>query len=393
MMRNYVIFTISFFLSFVNFMIFYSFPFRLAQLGLANSFAGVVVGIAACLTLTMRLISGVFVDKIRLRWAISSTSLLYCFAIMLMASDIELNVFIGRLALGALLGTMSTLLMFYSLIESENGVEKSKNVSLITFFNVLPTCLAPYAALKMTQQWGAESVTIIALYLFIFCVLLAIFLDIQTGRKTVLAKEESLSIVTGIKGLLALREIRITVLILSLVYVISGTTVTFLPSYLMAAGITDPAPYFLVFTLCMMLPRLCLKRFMPSSPRFPAFLLGLCTLMAVIGTFCNYFLPGKGAWYFTGAVLCGTTLGIIYPAVMSYVVCTISSRLSGTSSSLVAASADLGVIVSNLSLGAVGMTLGLKPAMLLPVVASCAALLLLMASVVSLKIIKKESST
>ncbi|MEZ2605024.1 MFS transporter [Kluyvera intermedia] len=391
-MRNYIIFTISFFLSFVNFMIFYSFPFRLNQIGLENSFAGIIVGVAACLTLTMRLAFGVIIDKFRLRWALSITALLYCCSIMLISSDAEFNVFIGRLTLGALLGAMSTLLMFYSLTGSENSAEKSKNVSLITFFNVLPTCLAPYVALRLTQQWGAESVTLIALYLFTICLLLAVILDFQSEKKLLLSKHETTSTISGIKGLLALRELRTAVYILALIYVISGTTVTFLPSYLMAVGITDPAPYFLVFTIFMMLPRLFLKKYMPSSSRFPAFFIGLCSFMAVVGTLCNYFLPGTGVWYFSGAILCGTTLGIIYPAIMSYVVCTASSSLSGTSSSLVAAAADLGVIVSNLSLGVVGMSLGLKPAMLLPVVASCAALLLLIARVASITFIKKESS-
>lgn len=391
-MRNYIIFTISFFLSFVNFMIFYSFPFRLAQIGLANSFAGLIVGIAACLTLTMRLVSGVVIDRFQLRWAISAVAVLYCCAIMLINSDSEINVFIGRLALGALLGTMSTLLMFYSLIGSKEGTDKSKNVALITFFNVLPTCLAPYVALKLTQQWGAGSVTLIALYLFIICVLMAVVLDIQTGKPPVSAHVEKGSLLSGIITLLSLCEVRTAVVILSLIYVISGTTVTFLPSYLMSAGITDPAPYFLVFTICMMLPRLCLKRFMPSTSRFPGFLIGLCTCMAVIGSFCNYFLPGKGIWYFSGAVFCGTTLGIIYPAVMSYMVCTASSDLSGTSSSLVAAAADSGVIISNLTLGAIGMTLGMKAAMLLPVFASCAALLLLVTRLASGTMLKKEPS-
>jgi MFS family permease len=391
-MRNYIIFTISFFLSFVNFMIFYSFPFRLAQIGLTNSFAGIIVGVAACLTLIMRLVSGVIIDKFRLRWGLSAAALLYCCSIMLISSDTEFNVFIGRLTLGALLGTMSTLLMYYSLTMSKNGAEKSKNVSLITFFNVLPTCLAPYVALKLTQQWGAESVTLIALYLFIICALLAVILDFNSGRNMFLPEHESASMVSNIKELFALRELRAAVYILVLIYVISGTTVTFLPSYLMAEGIMDPAPYFLVFTFCMMLPRLCLKKYMPNSSRFPAFFIGLCSLMAVAGTLCNYFLPGNGIWYFSGAILCGTTLGIIYPAIMSYVVCTASASLSGTSSSLVAAAADLGVIVSNLSLGIVGMSLGLKPAMLIPVAASCAALFLFLVRAASLTFFKKESS-
>lgn len=391
-MRNYMIFTISFFLSFVNFMIFYSFPFRLAQIGLENSFAGLIVGVAACLTLTMRLVSGILIDRFRMRWAMSVVALMYCCAIMLIDSNAEANVFIGRLALGALLGTMSTLLMFYSLIGSKEGAEKSNNVALITFFNVLPTCLAPYVALKLTQQWGAGSVTLIALYLFVICVFFAVVLDIQTGKQPVSLNAENGSIVKGVRELLGLRDLRTAVIILALVYVISGTTVTFLPSYLMSAGISDPAPYFLIFTICMMLPRLCLRRFMPSSPRFPVFLIGLCTCMAVVGSLCNYFLPGKDLWYFSGAVFCGTTLGIIYPAVMSYMVCTASSNLSGTSSSIVAAAADSGVIISNLSLGTVGMTLGLKTAMLLPVLASCAALVLLFVRVASGAVIKKESS-
>lgn len=282
--------------------------------------------------------------------------------------------------------------MYHSLITSKNGEEKSKNVSLITFFNVLPTCLAPYIALKLTQTWGAESVTLIALYLFIICALLAVMLDFHSGKIQQLTKQESFSMVGSIKELLTLCEIRTAVYILALIYVISGTTITFLPSYLMGAGIADPAPYFLVFTICMMLPRLCLKKYMPNSSRFPVFFIGMCSLMATAGTLCNYFLPGKGIWYISGAILCGTTLGIIYPAIMSYVVCTASSSLSGTSSSLVAAAADFGVIVSNFSLGIVGMSFGLKTAMLLPVVASCLALVLLLARVVSPTFIKKEPS-
>lgn len=391
-MRNYIIFAISFFLSFVNFMIFYSFPFRIEQIGLTSSVAGVIVGIAACLTLTMRLVSGVIIDKFRLRWALSSAALLYCFSIMLISSDTALNVFIGRLTLGALLGTMSTLLMYHSLITSKNGEEKSKNVSLITFFNVLPTCLAPYIALKLTQEWGAESVTLIALYLFIICAVLAVLLDFHSGKNILIAEHEPTSMTSSIKGLLALCELRTAVYILALVYVISGTTITFLPSYLMSAGIEDPAPYFLIFTLCMMLPRLFLKKYMPNSSRFPVFFIELCSLMAVAGTLCNYFLPGTGIWYIAGAVLCGTTLGIIYPAIMSYVVCTASSSLSGTSSSLVAAAADLGVIVSNFSLGIIGMSFGLKAAMLLPVATSGMALFLLLARAVSPTLIKKEPS-
>lgn len=153
-MNNHIVFAVSFILSFVNFMIFYSYPFKLEELGIENGVVGLIVGGATVLTLIMRLVSGVLIDRIRPRWALFITAFLYCGSLLLINFNWVSSVIMGRLAQGALLGGMSTLLMYYSIAFSNNAVEKSKNVSMITFFNVLPTCLAPFVALKITQTWG-----------------------------------------------------------------------------------------------------------------------------------------------------------------------------------------------------------------------------------------------
>ncbi|RMO84369.1 putative Membrane protein, partial [Pseudomonas syringae pv. maculicola] len=75
-MKNYIVFSTSFILSFVNFMIFYSYPFKLEEMGVENGIAGLVVGGATVLTLIMRLVSGVVADRIKTRWAMFITTIL-----------------------------------------------------------------------------------------------------------------------------------------------------------------------------------------------------------------------------------------------------------------------------------------------------------------------------
>lgn len=375
-MMNYIIFTVSFFLSFVNFMIFYSYPFRLEELGFENSTAGIVVGVATIFTLLMRIVSGILVDRFRFHWAIFITALLYSGALILINIDQYLTVIIGRLALGALLGIMSTLLMYYSLIKSENSEEKSKNVSMITFFNVMPTCLAPFISLKITQHWGGSTVAQVGIILFIICLVFSFILDLKTSA--IGGKSSAQEINVDIKSSVIFKHPSVvsSLTILALVYVISGTTVTFLPIYLIQSGIKDPSGYFLVFTVCMMLPRLLLKKYMPKDSNFPFFFLGICTVFSLLGTVSNFYLA-NGYLVLLGAVFCGTTLGLIYPTVMSYVVCCFKNNLAGTSSSMVAAAADFGVIVSNLGLALISAYFSEKTAMALPILTSCMALVLL----------------
>lgn len=373
-MNNPIVFAVSFILSFVNFMIFYSYPFKLEELGVENGVVGLIVGGATVLTLAMRLVSGVLLDRIRPRKALFITTVMYCGALLLINLNWVTSVVIGRLALGALLGGMSTLLMYYSIAFSNSAAEKSKNVSMITFFNVLPTCLAPFLAIKITQIWGGGSVVLGSLVLFLICLVLSFVLDIQRRSVDVLSAVDSAKPAKGITHIFADKNIRTVVLILALVYVISGTTVTFLPFFLIGKGMNDPSWYFLIFTICMMLPRLLLNKYLPKDSRFPTQILTVCVASAILGTFSNYLLVGSGLVYI-GAVFCGAALGLIYPAIMSYVVCSVDQTLTGTSSSIVAAAADIGVITSNVGLGIVSVALGEDVAMILPIIASCAAML------------------
>ncbi|KLU15826.1 MULTISPECIES: MFS transporter [Xenorhabdus] len=374
-MKSHLIFSVSFFLSFVNFLIFYSYPFRLETLGVENGVAGLVVGTATIFTLIMRVISGIVIDKFRLKRAMLTTAILYSLSLLLINGDWEFTVIAGRLGLGGLLGIMSTLLMYYTLTVSDDRAEKSRNVSMFTFFNALPTCLAPFIALKMAQIWGVNSVTVLAVILFFFCLLLVLLLDIQTisigGGDG--STEEGFS--ESLRCVIADKNVRASIMVLSLIYVISGTTVTFLPTYFLESGMNDPSWYFLVFTLCMMLPRLLLKKHMPQDSIFPSRLLMICVTLGLAGNLANYLLTNN-QFVLVGAVCNGMTLGIIYPVVMSYVVCCVGRNLSGTLSSVVAAAADLGVILSNIGLGILSVSISDDIAMMFPVIASATALLI-----------------
>ncbi|MDE9483927.1 MFS transporter [Xenorhabdus bovienii] len=391
-MKNNLIFSVSFFLSFVNFLIFYSYPFRLEEMGVGNGVAGLVVGAATIFTLIMRITSGIIIDKFRLKWAMLITAILYSLSLFLINGNWEFTVIAGRLGLGCLLGIMSTLLMYYMLTSSDDRAEKSRNVSMFTFFNALPTCLAPFIALKMTQIWGVNSVTMIAVILFFFCLLLVFLLDIQTtsvgGRDG--SKEEKFS--ESLRRAIADKNVRASIMILSLIYAISGTTVTFLPAYFLKSGIHDPSWYFLVFTICMMLPRLLLKKHMPQDSIFPSRLLMICVTLGLAGNLANYLLA-KNQFVLVGAVCNGMTLGIIYPAVMSYVIYCVGKNLSGTLSSVVAAAADLGVILSNIGLGIISVLISDNIAMLFPVISSAAALLIVYLRMMAESHIKKEISS
>ncbi|AAO53750.1 MULTISPECIES: MFS transporter [Pseudomonas syringae group] len=370
-MKNYIVFSTSFILSFVNFMIFYSYPFKLEEMGVENGIAGLVVGGATVLTLIMRLVSGVVADRIKTRWAMFITTILYCSSLLLINLNWVPSVILGRLAQGALLGVLSTLLMYYSIAFSDNAAEKSKNVSMITFFNVLPTCLAPFIALKITQTWGGGSVALAALMLFLICLFLTFVLDARQTYSGIPDKTSSST--KGVLQIVTDSNVRTALIILGLVYIISGTTVTFLPFFLTKKGMSDPSWYFLVFTVSMMLPRLFLNKKLPKDSRFPTRILAACVVSAICGTLSNYFMVGSGFVYI-GAICCGAALGLIYPAVMSYVVCNIDQALVGTSSSVVAASADIGVIFSNIGLGVVVVKFGGDAAMLIPIITSCVAL-------------------
>ncbi|OCW23581.1 MFS transporter [Pseudomonas sp. S3E12] len=390
-MNNHIVFAVSFILSFVNFMIFYSYPFKLEELGIENGVVGLIVGGATVLTLIMRLVSGVLIDRIRPRWALFITAFLYCGSLLLINFNWVSSVIMGRLAQGALLGGMSTLLMYYSIAFSNNAVEKSKNVSMITFFNVLPTCLAPFVALKITQTWGGGSVSLAGLVLFLTCLLFTFVLDIQQNSVDVPSAADRTLPPKGITHVIADQNIRTAVIILALVYVISGTTVTFLPFFLIKKGMKDPSWYFLAFTICMMLPRLFLNKYLPKDSRFPTQILTVCVASAIFGTFSNYLLAGSSLVYI-GAVFCGAALGLIYPAVMSYVVCSVDQPLVGTSSSVVAASADIGVIASNVGLGIASVAFGEDTAMILPISTSCIALAFIISRVWAQNSIQKEAS-
>lgn len=375
-MRNYIIFAVSFLLSFVNFMIFYSYPFRLESLGVGGSTAGIIVGIATVFTLLMRVISGIVIDRFRMRWAIFITAFFYICSLIMININQYLSVIIGRLALGALLGVMSTLLMYYSLIKSESSEEKSKNVSMITFFNVLPTCLAPFISLKITQDFGGSAVSQLGIFLFIICLVFSFILDCKTQSIGGNYSSQEINVNNKSSHIFKNTSVLYALLILALVYVISGTTVTFLPTYLIKSGIEDPSWYFLLFTICMMLPRLLFKKYMPKNNVFPSFFLGVSTVLSIFGTACNFYLS-SGYSVLIGAVFCGTTLGLIYPAVMSYVVCCFKNNLAGTSSSIVAAAADSGVIISNLGLGVISVYVSEKSVMALPIITSLIAFSLL----------------
>lgn len=369
-MKSNAIYIISFFLSFVNFLIFYSYPFHLEALNMSQGTAGIVVGIATVLTLIMRLLSGYLLDRFKIRWGLFFTALLYSGALLLINSSLEWEVITGRLVLGALLGVMSTVLMYYSIISSKDNVATSRKVSLVTFFNVLPTCLAPFIALQLTQLYGVSSATMLAAPIFSICLVVSFFLDravLTNGSK----KASPSQLREGLKEVSQNRNVITAISILSLIYITSGTTVTFLPGFFLKAGTNNVAWYFLMFSICMMLPRILLKKHMPTDSSFPFGLLTGCVLLSLLGNLSNWLFAGSN-YVLIGAFCNGTMLGIIYPVVMAYAICCVDRHLSGTLTSVIASAADIGVIGANLLLGLFTVLLDEKIAMLIPIIASTA---------------------
>ncbi|MHC0449352.1 MAG: hypothetical protein ACRY3E_04620, partial [Candidatus Lariskella arthropodorum] len=166
--------------------------------------------------------------------------------------------------------------------------------------------------------------------------------------------------------------------LLSLVYITSGATVTFLPEFFLKSGNHHLTWYFLLFSICMVLPRLFIKKNM-STGAFPFDLLLGCTLINTIGNLANWLFAST-SYIYIGAICNGITLGVIYPTIMSYVVCVFPRNMTGTCSSIVASAADIGVIGANLLLGLMSILLSLKTAMLIPAISSGIALSMILIS-------------
>jgi MFS family permease len=338
------------------------------------------------MTLIFRILTGLLVDHRPPKRALTQAHLIYLLSFVMLHSDNFWIVSVGRVVLGCALGFIATLLLYYS-VSSESSVKgKSQSVSLLTFFGILPTCIAPFTALQLKDAMGIDAVTDLA----IFFVLVSLVLSVLTDRKLKIDYGKSNGFVLKeLFGILINHSVRTVISLLILTYIISGTTVTFLPQFFEQRGYSYASWYFFIFSVFMVLPRFLLKNAMPDGSEFPNRLLLICVLMGLAGNCLNLY--GQSfVMLGLAAMLNGSTLGIIYPAIMSYTVCSVSDRLTGSVSATVSSAADIGVILSNLLLGIVSNQLGLSYALLLPIIASVLSVGLLTMNLISQNAVSRQ---
>lgn len=365
-MLRYYTFTIIFIISFTNFLIFYTYPFLLDKLGVAEGTAGIVVALATTLTLLFRIMAGFIIDRRPPKRALTQAHVIYLLSFLMLYSDSFWIVATGRIILGCALGFIATLLLYYSVSSEPQNKEKAKSISLLTFFSILPTCIAPFTALQLKQHMGIDAITAIA----IGAVLVSLVLAFITDQKiNVDYPKHNNHLLEEFSAILFDRPIKTVIFVLVLTYIISGTTVTFLPRLFEQRGVENISVYFFIFSTFMVLPRFLLKNKMPDGSHFPYLILATCVLMGLIGNSLNAFSENL-VLLSLAAALNGATLGILYPAIMAYTICSVSGRLNGSVSAVIAGAADTGVILSNFVLGALSNQLDLATSLLFPIATS-----------------------
>ncbi len=373
-MIKYSTFLITFIISFANVLIFYTYPFILGRLGIAEGVAGIIVAVATGLTLLFRLVTGVFIDRKLPKFALTQVSLIYLAAFMMLQSDLTMIVIVGRVLLGCGLGVISILLMYYSVSSTSKEKEKPGVISMMTFFGILPTCIAPFLALKIKKYFGVEMITIVATISVLVSLALAFLTDFQF-RNHVQVKQMG-NTRDSLLALLSNRNINTVLLLLIMTYTISGTTVTFLPGFFEKNGISDSSWYFLIFSFSMVAPRFLLKNKMPNGETFPTKLLSICIILSLFGNLLN-LQTSNHVLLGMAALFNGLTLGMVYPAIMSYVLCASDKTLTGSASAIVSSAADIGVILSNLAIGVMINLFSIKISLYVPIVASLISLTLI----------------
>ena len=94
--RRFAISAITFVISFANALVFYSYPFLLGALKISNGIAGIVVGVASCLTMVCRLASGVYMDKVGGRYVMTIITAAYVIFFAILSSPFVQLVMLGR---------------------------------------------------------------------------------------------------------------------------------------------------------------------------------------------------------------------------------------------------------------------------------------------------------
>ena len=356
-------------------MVFYSYPFILKNLEVIDGIAGIIVAIATILTLGTRVVTGFVLDFRLPKNALIFSHLVYISAFFMLQSSQVWLVFSGRILIGLSLGITATLLVYYSIIGEKDSKGKSKSVSLMTFFGILPTCIAPFFTLKVAEHFGVDVVTQIAILMLFISLVLSYFVDKNITVRSA-GKEQKKTLLKDFLSMLNRPEIKLVITLLLFTYVISGTTVTFLPMFLEEKSTKVVSWYFLVFSIFMILPRFLLQNKMPDGSVFPLAIFVSCVVMGLVGNLINLLLIDS-VFILVGAALNGATLGIMYPSVMAFTVCSVNGNTTASVSSIVAGSADCGVFLANLLLGIISFKLNTEAALLIPIATSVICVLLL----------------
>ncbi|KAB8028622.1 MFS transporter [Fluviispira multicolorata] len=365
-MKKYYLFGTLFLVSFSNYLIFYSYPFLIASHAIVDGIAGIVVGIATIFTLIIRVLSGFWIDRNRSSYMLTFMMLFYLISFILLMSKQDALIIFGRLMLGIILGALSTLMFYYTIMISNSIKEKSESISLYTLITMLPICLAPYISLKVKQLYGINTVISLAILIMIIALILSFLIErgISIGGKN---KEEN--ILKSFFDILKSKEIIIIIIILPVVYLTSGVTVTFLPKIIEYYNYKVVSLYFLLYSISLVLPRLIFKKLMPDGRIFPFKFIFVCLFINLFGNLINLLFINNLV-ILLGAIFNGFSIGLIYPIILSYVVCIINDSLKGSVTSVISCSADLGVIIANLVLGSLSIYFDYYIVLGIPVIAN-----------------------
>ncbi|MFZ6847988.1 MFS transporter [Undibacterium sp. RuRC25W] len=372
--RRVAISSITFVFSFANFLIFYSYPFMLGDLNISGGIAGIVVGFASCFTMIFRLASGIYMDKIGGRYVMTTVAAVYIASFALLNSHIYQLVILGRILIGISLGMLSTILMFHSIASAQSNAHKGQGIALYTFFSMLPTCLAPYLSLEILHYDGPGAIVVVAITLSFIGLALAFSIESSSAKVGGHGNNSPFSL-RDVVTTVGSRDICIALGSLALLYTISGTTVSFLPAMLESTNQRYAAPYFLTFSIAMLVPRLLLKDHMPISDVFPVKAFLGAAACALCGGMLNYWLLSHPA-VLVGAFLNGVALGYIYPAISAYVICQCADHIKGSMAAITSCFADGGVILANLTLGVSALYYPGKFILLFPIVFAAGAMAL-----------------
>lgn len=377
--RRFAISAITFVISFANALVFYSYPFLLGALKISNGIAGIVVGVASCLTMVCRLASGVYMDKVGGRYVMTIITAAYVIFFAILSSPFVQLVMLGRVLIGVSLGILSTVLMYHTIASAESHQQKGQHLALYTFFSMLPTCLAPSLSLEIIHYTGVKPVVWLATMLSLMGLALALFLE-YTSPEVGGQRSNTHFSLRALLMTVCRPQLCFTLVSLGFLYTISGVTVSFLPGLLASANQSYASRYLLIYAIAMLLPRLLLKDHMPAGHSFPTCTFLIAALCAFVGCACTYVMLSS-PFVLIGAFLSGSALGFIYPAIAAYVVCQSEDHIRGSMTAVTACSADGGVILANLTLGVSAMVFSGKSILLLPVFfTACAVMLLIIAA-------------